>query len=161
MYKTSSQNLDMSIITLVFVIFDNSSFYTKSKSFRNLLSFHLVRMLSNLVKEHNQQQSLRREEQEVKRLEAVRAASELTEALVDHLNVGVAQVRDLSLSANTSIFAFLPVTFWKSVFIFLNTTYFWKAYLSYFMKLYLSESTTKYAYKNLSCFQPLNMLKYA
>ena len=51
-------------------------------------------MLSNLVKEHNQQQSLRREEQEVKRLEAVRAASELTEALVDHLNVGVAQVRD-------------------------------------------------------------------
>ena len=68
-------------------------------------------MLSNLVKEHNQQQSLRREEQEVKRLEAVRAASELTEALVDHLNVGVAQVRDLSLSANTSIFAFLPVTF--------------------------------------------------
>ena len=50
-------------------------------------------MLSNLVKEHNQQQLSRREAQEVKRQEAVKAASELTEALVDHLNVGVAQVR--------------------------------------------------------------------
>ena len=50
-------------------------------------------MLSNLVKEHSQQQAVRREEQEVKRQEAVKAASELTQALVDHLNVGVAQVR--------------------------------------------------------------------
>jgi len=49
-------------------------------------------MLSNLVKEHNQQQTVRREEQEVKRQEAVKAAAELTQALVDHLNVGVAQV---------------------------------------------------------------------
>jgi len=48
-------------------------------------------MLSSLVKEHNQQQAVRREEQEVKRQEAVKAASELTQALVDHLNVGVAQ----------------------------------------------------------------------
>ena len=31
-------------------------------------------------------------EQEVKRQEAVKAAAELTQALVDHLNVGVAQV---------------------------------------------------------------------
>ena len=49
-------------------------------------------MLSHLVKEHNQQQTVRREEQEVKRQEAVKAAAELTQALVDHLNVGVAQV---------------------------------------------------------------------
>ncbi len=52
-----------------------------------------IKMLSNLVKEHSQQQAVRREEQEVRRQEAVKAASELTQALVDHLNVGVAQVR--------------------------------------------------------------------
>ena len=53
-----------------------------------------------------------------------------------------------SLKPNMSIFAFSPVVFWKSVFVFLNMTYFGKAYLSYFMKSYfmksyLSVSTTK------------------
>ncbi len=39
--------------------------------------------------------------QEVKRQEAVKAAAELTQALVDHLNVGVAQVgKVLSCNAN-------------------------------------------------------------
>ena len=48
-------------------------------------------MLSSLLKEHSHQQVVRREQQEVKRQEAIKAASELTQALVDHLNVGVAQ----------------------------------------------------------------------
>ena len=48
-------------------------------------------MLSSLVKEHSQRQSVRREHQEVLRQGATKAASELTQALVDHLNVGVAQ----------------------------------------------------------------------
>ncbi len=48
-------------------------------------------MLSGLVKEHNARQSARREHQEKLRQEATKASSDLTEALVDHLNVGVAQ----------------------------------------------------------------------
>ncbi|XP_018326115.1 biogenesis of lysosome-related organelles complex 1 subunit 1-like [Agrilus planipennis] len=48
-------------------------------------------MLSSMVKEHQARQSARKEAQEIKRKEAVQAASELTQALVDHLNVGVAQ----------------------------------------------------------------------
>jgi len=48
-------------------------------------------MLSSLVKEHQARQSVRKEEQEVKRKEALEAGTELTNALVDHLNVGVAQ----------------------------------------------------------------------
>ncbi len=48
-------------------------------------------MLSSLVREHQQQQAVRRESQEVKRQEAIKASAELTQALVDHLNVGVAQ----------------------------------------------------------------------
>ncbi|XP_075237533.1 biogenesis of lysosome-related organelles complex 1 subunit 1 [Lycorma delicatula] len=48
-------------------------------------------MLSSMVKEHQSKQAGRKEEQESKRKEAVAAASNLTHALVDHLNVGVAQ----------------------------------------------------------------------
>ncbi|XP_035718066.1 biogenesis of lysosome-related organelles complex 1 subunit 1-like isoform X2 [Vespa mandarinia] len=48
-------------------------------------------MLSSIVKEHQSKQAARKERQEQKRKEAVQAASNLTQALVDHLNVGVAQ----------------------------------------------------------------------
>lgn len=48
-------------------------------------------MLSSLVKEHQAKQTARKEVQEHKRKEAVSAANNLTQALVDHLNVGVAQ----------------------------------------------------------------------
>jgi len=48
-------------------------------------------MLSNIVREHQNKQAVRKEKQEQKRKEAVQAANDLTQALVDHLNVGVAQ----------------------------------------------------------------------
>jgi len=48
-------------------------------------------MLSTLVKEHQARQGVRKEVQEKKKKEALSAANKLTEALVDHLNVGVAQ----------------------------------------------------------------------
>ncbi|XP_014117934.1 PREDICTED: biogenesis of lysosome-related organelles complex 1 subunit 1, partial [Pseudopodoces humilis] len=48
-------------------------------------------MLSRLLKEHQARQSERRELQERRRRDAIAAATRLTEALVDHLNVGVAQ----------------------------------------------------------------------
>ncbi|XP_053907371.1 biogenesis of lysosome-related organelles complex 1 subunit 1 [Cuculus canorus] len=48
-------------------------------------------MLSRLLKEHQARQGERRELQERRRREAITAATRLTEALVDHLNVGVAQ----------------------------------------------------------------------
>ncbi|GFR04572.1 biogenesis of lysosome-related organelles complex 1 subunit 1 [Trichonephila clavata] len=48
-------------------------------------------MLSSIVKEHQGRQSAKRDELENKRKNAVVAASTLTSALVDHLNVGVAQ----------------------------------------------------------------------
>ncbi|KAJ1160587.1 hypothetical protein NDU88_001083 [Pleurodeles waltl] len=48
-------------------------------------------MLSRLLKEHQAKQSERRDLQEKRRKEAITAATCLTEALVDHLNVGVAQ----------------------------------------------------------------------
>ena len=51
-----------------------------------------VTMLSSLVKEHQARQQVRKEQQEIKRKEALTAANNLTTALVDHLNVGVAQV---------------------------------------------------------------------
>lgn len=44
-----------------------------------------------MVKEHHQKQVVRKEIQETKRKEACTSASNLTQALVDHLNVGVAQ----------------------------------------------------------------------
>ncbi|MCL4141072.1 UNVERIFIED_CONTAM: hypothetical protein GTU68_038600 [Idotea baltica] len=52
---------------------------------------YIYKMLSALVKEHQGKQQIRREEQEQKRKEAIQASSKLTQALVDHLNVGVAQ----------------------------------------------------------------------
>ncbi|XP_062893826.1 biogenesis of lysosome-related organelles complex 1 subunit 1 isoform X2 [Mobula hypostoma] len=48
-------------------------------------------MLSRLLKDHQAKQNERKELQEKRRREAVAAATRLTEALVDHLNVGVAQ----------------------------------------------------------------------
>ncbi|VVC28260.1 Biogenesis of lysosome-related organelles complex 1 subunit 1 [Cinara cedri] len=48
-------------------------------------------MLSSVVKEHQAKQAARKESQDIKRKEAVNAANELTNALVEHLNVGVAQ----------------------------------------------------------------------
>ncbi|XP_059400092.1 biogenesis of lysosome-related organelles complex 1 subunit 1-like [Carassius carassius] len=48
-------------------------------------------MLSRLLKEHQAKQNERKESQERRRREAIAAATSLTEALVDHLNVGVAQ----------------------------------------------------------------------
>jgi hypothetical protein len=48
-------------------------------------------MLSSLVKEHNARQSAHRSNQEKLRLDASKSAADLTHALVDHLNVGVAQ----------------------------------------------------------------------
>ena len=50
------------------------------------------KMLSSLVKDHQARQTVRKEQQEIKRKEALTAANNLTTALVDHLNVGVAQV---------------------------------------------------------------------
>ncbi|KAK0175011.1 hypothetical protein PV327_008796 [Microctonus hyperodae] len=48
-------------------------------------------MLSSIVKEYQNKQISRKELQEQKRKEAVQAANNLTQALVDHLNVRVAQ----------------------------------------------------------------------
>ncbi|NP_001017271.1 biogenesis of lysosome-related organelles complex 1 subunit 1 isoform 2 [Xenopus tropicalis] len=48
-------------------------------------------MLSRLLKEHQGKQTERKEAQEKRRKDAIAAATTLTEALVDHLNVGVAQ----------------------------------------------------------------------
>lgn len=48
-------------------------------------------MLSSLVQEHNSRQAGRKARQEKLRQEANKASEDLTTALVDHLNVGVAQ----------------------------------------------------------------------
>ncbi|XP_055923783.1 biogenesis of lysosome-related organelles complex 1 subunit 1 [Eupeodes corollae] len=48
-------------------------------------------MLNSMVKEHQARQAKRKEEQEIRRKEAIESSNELTQALVDHLNVGVAQ----------------------------------------------------------------------
>ncbi|XP_055372715.1 biogenesis of lysosome-related organelles complex 1 subunit 1 [Condylostylus longicornis] len=48
-------------------------------------------MLSSMVKEHESRKEIKKEEQEIRRKDALDASRELTQALVDHLNVGVAQ----------------------------------------------------------------------
>ncbi|XP_063149647.1 biogenesis of lysosome-related organelles complex 1 subunit 1 isoform X1 [Candoia aspera] len=48
-------------------------------------------MLSRLLREHQAKQSERKELQERRRREAIAAATCLTEALVDHLNVGMTE----------------------------------------------------------------------
>ena len=48
-------------------------------------------MLSSIVQEHNARQASNRIKQEKLRQESTKAAANLTNALVDHLNVGVAQ----------------------------------------------------------------------
>ena len=48
-------------------------------------------MLSNLLKDHQSRVQARKQIQEERRSEATEAAAALTSALVDHLNVGVAQ----------------------------------------------------------------------
>ncbi|BFG03836.1 biogenesis of lysosome-related organelles complex 1 subunit 1 [Drosophila madeirensis] len=48
-------------------------------------------MLTSMVKEHHKEQVKRKQEQEVRRKEAIEASNELTHSLVEHLNVGVAQ----------------------------------------------------------------------
>nr|XP_016928481.1 biogenesis of lysosome-related organelles complex 1 subunit 1 [Drosophila suzukii] len=48
-------------------------------------------MLTSMVKEHHKEQVKRKQEQEVRRKEAIEASNELTQSLVDTLNVGVAQ----------------------------------------------------------------------
>ena len=49
-------------------------------------------MLSSLLKDHLSRSSVRRAQNDKLREEADAAAANLTAALVDHLNVGVAQV---------------------------------------------------------------------
>ncbi|XP_053695863.1 biogenesis of lysosome-related organelles complex 1 subunit 1 [Sabethes cyaneus] len=48
-------------------------------------------MLSAMIKDHQARQAAKKEEQEKRRKEAILSANELTQNLVDHLNVGVAQ----------------------------------------------------------------------
>ncbi|XP_037088693.1 biogenesis of lysosome-related organelles complex 1 subunit 1-like [Pollicipes pollicipes] len=48
-------------------------------------------MLSEMLKEHQAKQQTQKQAQEIRRKEAIAASNELTAALVDHLNVGVAQ----------------------------------------------------------------------
>lgn len=45
-----------------------------------------------MVKEHHAKQSKRKQEQEVRRKEAIETSNELTQSLVDHLNVGYAKL---------------------------------------------------------------------
>ncbi|XP_055641773.1 biogenesis of lysosome-related organelles complex 1 subunit 1 [Toxorhynchites rutilus septentrionalis] len=49
------------------------------------------KMLSAMIKDHQAKQAAKKEEQERRRKEAILSANELTQNLVDHLNVGVAQ----------------------------------------------------------------------
>merc|ERR1711946_89048 len=51
----------------------------------------VTEMLSSLIKEHQAKQQAQRKTREELRKEALSAAGNLTDALVDHLNVGVAQ----------------------------------------------------------------------
>ncbi|XP_067633378.1 biogenesis of lysosome-related organelles complex 1 subunit 1 [Eurosta solidaginis] len=48
-------------------------------------------MLTSMVKEYQVKQAKRKQEQEIRRKDLVESSNELTQAIVDHLNVGVAQ----------------------------------------------------------------------
>ena len=51
-----------------------------------------------------------------------------------------------------SVFAFLPVVFYKNVFIFIFLVVSCKNVFSYFKKLYVSVNRLKYAFKNVFNF---------
>ncbi|XP_036092958.1 biogenesis of lysosome-related organelles complex 1 subunit 1 isoform X2 [Rousettus aegyptiacus] len=65
-------------------------------------------MLSRLLKEHQAKQNERKELQEKRRREAITAATCLTEALVDHLNVGKSGMWRTGLGALSWTCAPLP-----------------------------------------------------
>ncbi|XP_014085274.1 biogenesis of lysosome-related organelles complex 1 subunit 1 [Bactrocera oleae] len=48
-------------------------------------------MLTSMVKEYQVKQVKRKQEQEIRRKDVIESSNELTQAIVDHLNVGVAQ----------------------------------------------------------------------
>ncbi|XP_018787745.1 PREDICTED: biogenesis of lysosome-related organelles complex 1 subunit 1 [Bactrocera latifrons] len=48
-------------------------------------------MLTSMVKEYQVKQAKRKQEQEIRRKDVIESSNELTQAIVDHLNVGVAQ----------------------------------------------------------------------
>ncbi|GFT33636.1 biogenesis of lysosome-related organelles complex 1 subunit 1 [Nephila pilipes] len=86
---------------------------TRIKNF-TVYKYCVEEMLSSIVKEHQSKQSVKRDELEKKRKDAAVAASTLTSALVDHLNVGVAQAylnqkrldyESKQLNANITTFA--------------------------------------------------------
>ena len=54
--------------------------------------------------------------------------------------------------SSMSVFAFLPVIFYKNIFVLLDQVVFYKKVLSYFIKLYSNVSTLKYAFKNVFHF---------
>ena len=53
------------------------------------------------------------------------------------------------MNPSMSVFAFLPVVFYKNIFVFLGVVVFKKNVLSYFMKTYVNVSTPKYASTNI------------
>lgn len=54
-----------------------------------------------MVKEHHAKQSKRKQEQEVRRKEAIETSNELTQSLVDHLNVGYAKLKHKAIYIHT------------------------------------------------------------
>lgn len=59
-------------------------------------------MLTSMVKEHHAKQSKRKQEQEVRRKEAIETSNELTQSLVDHLNVGYAKLKHKAIYIHTN-----------------------------------------------------------
>lgn len=54
-----------------------------------------------MVKEHHAKQSKRKQEQEVRRKEAIETSNELTQSLVDHLNVGYVKLKHKAIYIHT------------------------------------------------------------
>jgi len=67
------------------------AFLERVHSAKNLAKTLQNKMLSSMLKHHQEQMKGRNETQEKLKKETIDSASELTTALVDHLNVGVAQ----------------------------------------------------------------------